>query len=62
MRFISLIMFSDFTQVLNSARNLYTKNLYFSKHKLFSTKSLLQEQKLNPRIFYKQELIMEIFV
>jgi hypothetical protein len=62
MIFISLIMFSDFTQVLNSARNLYTKNLYFSKHKLFSTKSLLQEQKLNPRNFYKQELIMEIFV
>jgi hypothetical protein len=36
-----LIMFSDFIQVLNSAREFYTKNQYFSKHKLFSTISLL---------------------
>jgi hypothetical protein len=53
---------SDFIQVLNSAMNFYTKNLYFLAHKLFSTKSLLHEQRLNPRNYSKQELIMEIFV
>jgi hypothetical protein len=55
-------MFSDFINVIISARNFYTNNLYFSKHKLFSTKSLLHEQILNPRNYSKKELIMEIFV
>jgi hypothetical protein len=36
-------MLSDFMQVLNSARDVYTKNYYFSKHILFSTISLLQK-------------------
>jgi hypothetical protein len=41
MRFIYLIMFYDFIQVPNTARKFYTKNQYFSSHKLFSTNSLL---------------------
>jgi hypothetical protein len=56
------ILFSDFIQVLNSARNIYTKNYYFSKHILFTTNSLLQKQRLNPRIYSKQEIIMKLFV
>jgi hypothetical protein len=55
-------MLSDFIQVLNSARELYTKNQYFSNHKLFSTIYLLQKQILNPRNYSKQELITELFV
>jgi hypothetical protein len=62
MIFIPIIIFSDFIQVLNNAKNFYTKNLFFSKHKLFSTKLLLQEQRLNPRNYSKEELIMEIFI
>jgi hypothetical protein len=42
-------MFSDFIQVLNSAKEVYTMNQYFSNHRLFSTISLLQKQILNPR-------------
>jgi hypothetical protein len=41
---------------------LSTKNYYFSKHILFSIIYLLQEQKLNPRNYSKQEIIMNIFV
>jgi hypothetical protein len=55
-------MFSDFLQVLHSARKLYTKNQYFSNPKLFSTISLLQKNRLNPGNYYKQQLIMELFV
>jgi hypothetical protein len=55
-------MLSDFTQVINSARNVYTKNYYFSKHILFTTISLLQKQRLNLRNYSKQEIIMELFV
>jgi hypothetical protein len=62
MRFIYLIIFSDFIHVLYSARKLYTKNQYFSNHKLFSTISLLQKQRLNPRNYSKQALIMELLV
>jgi hypothetical protein len=43
MGFLPQILFSDFMQVLNSARNVYTKNHYFSKHILFTTISLLQK-------------------
>jgi hypothetical protein len=57
-----LIMLSDFMQVLNSARNVYTKNYYFPKHILFTTISLLQKQRLNPRNYCKQEIIMKLFV
>jgi hypothetical protein len=55
-------MLSDFMQVLNSARDVYTKNHYFSKHILFTTICLLQEQRLNPRNYFKQEIIMKRFV
>jgi hypothetical protein len=57
-----LIIISDFMQVLKSARNVYTKNYYFPKHILFTTISLLQKQRLNPRNYSKQEIIMELFV
>jgi hypothetical protein len=62
MIFLPLIMFSDFIQVLNSARKFYTKDNYFWQHKLFSTISLLQKQILNPKKYSKQELIMKIYV
>jgi hypothetical protein len=55
-------MISDFIQVLNSSRKVYTKNHYFSNLKLFSTISLLQKEILNPRNYSKQELITELFV
>jgi hypothetical protein len=55
-------MLSDFIQVLNSARNAYTKNYYFPKHILFTTISLLQKERLNPRSYSKQEIIMNLFV
>jgi hypothetical protein len=48
--------------VLNGARELYSKDQYFSNPKLFSTISLLQKQRLNPRNYSKQELITELFV
>jgi hypothetical protein len=51
-----------FLQVLYNARKLPTKNLYFSKHILFSTIYSLQEQKLNTSNYPRQELIMGIFV
>jgi hypothetical protein len=55
-------MLSDFIQILNSARDVYTKNYYFSNSKLLPTISLLQKQRLNPRNYSKQELIMKLFV
>jgi hypothetical protein len=55
-------MLYDFIQVLNSARKVYTKNYYFSSSKLFSKISLLQKQRLNPRNYSKQEIIMKHFV
>jgi hypothetical protein len=54
-------MLSDFMQVQNSARNVYTKNYYFPKF-LFTTISLLQKQRLNPRNYSMQEIIMKHFV
>jgi hypothetical protein len=57
-----LILLSDFLQVLYSARKFYTKKQYFPKQNLFYTISLLQEQRLNPINYSKQELIMGIFV
>jgi hypothetical protein len=55
-------MLSGFMQVLNSIRKHYTKNEYFPKHTLFSTISLVQEHKLNPRNYSKHEIIMCNFV
>jgi hypothetical protein len=55
-------MLYDFIQVLHSAREFYTKNQQFSFHGLFSIISLLQKQRLNPKNYSKQELIMGLFV
>jgi hypothetical protein len=55
-------MIYDFMQVLNSIRKHPIKNEYFSKHILFSTIYLLQEQKLNIRNYSEQEIIMGSFV
>jgi hypothetical protein len=55
-------MLYDFIQVLNSARDIYTKNHYFSKHVLFTTNYLLQKKRLNPRNYSKQEIIIKLFV
>jgi hypothetical protein len=54
-------MLSNFIQVLNNARDVYTQNHYFSNSKLFSRISLLQKQRLNPRNYSKQEIIMKLF-
>jgi hypothetical protein len=55
-------MLYDFVLVLNSARDVYTKNHYFPKHILFTTISLLQNQRLNPRNYSKHEIIMKLFL
>jgi hypothetical protein len=55
-------MLSDFMQVPNSSRDIYTKNHYFSMHIIFTTISLLQKERLKTRNYSKQELIMELFV
>jgi hypothetical protein len=55
-------MLSDFMWVPNSARDIYTKNHYFSNHILFTTISLLQKKRLNPRNYSKKEIIMKLFV
>jgi hypothetical protein len=52
-------MLSDFTQVLNSAKEVYTKNHYFSNYQSFSIISLLQKQRLNPGNYSKHVLIMK---
>jgi hypothetical protein len=59
---MGLNMTYDFIQVLYSMRQYYTKVEYFSKHILFTTIYLLQEQNLNPRNYSKQEIILIIFV
>jgi hypothetical protein len=51
-----------FYRVLYSTRKFHTKDQYFSKHNLFPTTYLIQEQKLNTSNYPIQELIMEIFV
>jgi hypothetical protein len=61
MRFMNLIIFSNFMQGLNSTREFATKNYYFPMHILFTTIYLLQEQQLNHRNYSKQELSMQIF-
>jgi hypothetical protein len=59
---MSLNKFFDFIHVLYSITKHSVKNEYFSMHILFTTIYLLQEQKLNPRNYSKQELIMNNFV
>jgi hypothetical protein len=55
-------MLSNFIQVLNSAREFYTKNYYFSIHNLFTIIYLLQEQELNHKNYSEQKLNMSNFV
>jgi hypothetical protein len=57
-----LIFPSDFLLVPYSEMKFYTKKQYFPKYKLFYAISLRQEQRLNPRNYSKQALIMGIFV
>jgi hypothetical protein len=49
-------------QVLNSTRKHSTKNKYFHMPILFTTIYLMQEQKLNPRNYSKNDIIMTNFV
>jgi hypothetical protein len=53
---MNLAMFYDFMQVLNSIRKLPTKNDYFTKHIIFTTIYLLQDQKLNHRNYSRQKI------
>jgi hypothetical protein len=62
MRFMCLIMFSDFMQVLLTKRRHPTNNEHFPMHILFTTIYLWQEQKLNPRNYSEHKIIMSIFV
>jgi hypothetical protein len=55
-------MLSDVMQILNSIRKYYTNNEYFYRHILFTRIYLLQEKKLKPRNYSKQETIMSNFV
>jgi hypothetical protein len=57
-----LIIFSNFMKVLHSIRNQTTKNENFSRHIIFTIIYLLQEHKLNPKNYSKQELNMGNFV
>jgi hypothetical protein len=41
-------MLSDFMQVLNSARDIYTKNYYFSNSKLFFYNFFTTETEIKP--------------
>jgi hypothetical protein len=58
MRFMHLIMFFDFMQVLHIRSRHPTKNEYFPMHILFTTIYLLQEQKLNHSNYSEQEINM----
>jgi hypothetical protein len=58
-----MILYRFYTvQVRYSTRKHYIKNEYFPMDSLFTTIYLLQEHELNPRIYSKQELIMNIFL
>jgi hypothetical protein len=59
---MNLIMLFDFIQVLHIKRRLSTKDAHFSEYILFTMIYLLQEQKLNPRNCFEQEIIMSNFV
>jgi hypothetical protein len=50
---MNLNMLYDFMQLLNINRKHPTNNEYFSRHTIFTTICLLQEQKLNPRNYSK---------
>jgi hypothetical protein len=56
-----LIWFPHFMQILNSIRKHPTKNECFPKHILLTTIYLLQEQILNHRKYFEQEINMRRF-
>jgi hypothetical protein len=62
MSFLPQILFSNFIQTLNSTREFYPKTHYFSQYKSFYIIYLLQKQRLNPKNYSKQEIIMKLFV
>jgi hypothetical protein len=62
MQFRILILLSDFMQILNIKKKHSTKNECFPKHIPFTIIYLLQEQKLNHRNYYEQEINMRNFV
>jgi hypothetical protein len=62
MRFAKLTWFSDFMQVLTIIRKHYTNNEYLPKHIVFTMIYLMQKQKLNPRNYFEQKIIMSNFV
>jgi hypothetical protein len=62
MRFMHLIIFSDFMQVLHIKRRHPTNNEYFLKHILFTTIYFLMEHKLNHKNYSKQEINMNNFL
>jgi hypothetical protein len=59
---MNLNKFPGFMQVLNSIRKNSTKNEYFPTHIIFTIIYLLQEQKLNPNKYSKEEINMGNFV
>jgi hypothetical protein len=50
------ILLSKFMQVLDINRKHCTKNEHFSMHILFTTVSLLQEDKLNPNKYSEKKI------
>jgi hypothetical protein len=62
MRLVGLAWLFDVMQVIKSIWKHYTNNEYFYKHIIFTMIYLLQEQKLNPRNYSEQEIIMSNFV
>jgi hypothetical protein len=62
MRFMHLIIFYDFMQVIHIKRRHPTKNEYFPRHILFTTIYLLQKHKLNHTNYYKQEINIRNFL
>jgi hypothetical protein len=59
---MNIIVLSDYMKLLNSTRKHPTNNEYFSRHILFTTMYLLQEQKLNPKNYSEQDINMSNFI
>jgi hypothetical protein len=59
---VRLTRLSNFKQLLNYIRKHTTKSEHLSRHILFTTIYLLQEQKLNHRNYSKQKIIMSNFI
>jgi hypothetical protein len=61
MHYLHRILLSNFFTGPIQCKEISYQELIFFKHKLFYTISLLQEQRLNPKNYSKEELIMEIY-